>query len=134
MKTAKMEVIFNQDIKTVWQVITNNEDYTWRSDLQKIEVKNEKDFIEIYPNGNSTQFHITKKEPYQLYTFDMDNKNFRGNWIGEFESLQDGKTKVIFTENIQVKNPIMRILATFFMNIQKIQEQYVADLKKKLGE
>ena len=35
---SEISAQFNSDIKRVWGVVTNNEDYSWRSDIKKIEI------------------------------------------------------------------------------------------------
>jgi hypothetical protein len=62
----------------------------------------------------------------------MDNKNYYGNWIGEFEEISPNETKCIFTEEIYIKNKLMNFLAKFFWNLEKIQNQYFADLEAEL--
>ncbi|MGO0861990.1 SRPBCC family protein, partial [Clostridioides difficile] len=89
--------------------------------------------IEYNKDGNSTKFTITEKTKNKLYKFDMENKFFYGNWKGEFFE-DNGKTKIVFIENIYVKNPIIKILSYVFMNLKKIQIQYIEDLKRKLNE
>ena len=136
-KARKSEITatFKTDIKTVWDVVTNNNDYKWRSDIEHIEIiDNGNTFIEYTPNGISTKFTITKKNLYNRYEFNLENKSFTGSWIGNFSEIKEGGTKIIFTENIFVKNPIIRVLSYLFMDLKKIQNNYILDLKRKLGE
>ena len=135
MRKSTITAAFQADIKTVWNFVTDNENYLWRSDLSKIEViGNGNTFIEHTKEGYQTQFHITAKEPYSRYEFDMENKNFSGHWIGIFTALENGGTKICFAEELNIKNPAMEILSYLFMNLKKIQEQYVNDLRKALNE
>lgn len=133
-RVAEISAYFDTDVETVWNIVTNNHDYEWRSDISKIEISDDgSTFIEYNKNGNSTKFTITEKTKNKLYKFDMENKFFYGNWQGEFFE-ENGKTKIVFIENIYVKNPIIKILSYLFMNLKKIQMQYVEDLKRKLNE
>ena len=135
MRKSEITADFQSDVKTVWNVVTNNSDFNWRSDLSKVEVlENGKEFIEYTKEGFSTKFKITKKEEYSRYEFEMQNKNFIGYWSGNFIQTKDGETKVIFKESIAIKNPIIEILSYLFMNLKKIQITYINDVKKKLGE
>ena len=106
MKRFTVVAEFPCDCKTVWDIVTDNKNYRWRSDLSRIEVINETCFDEYTKEGFVTRFRITEKEPYQIYRFAMENKNMCGNWIGLFEK-RDGGTQITFTEEVQVKNPIM---------------------------
>ena len=136
-KARKSEIIatFKSDIKTVWDVVTNNNDYKWRSDIERIDIiDNGNTFIEYTPNGISTKFTITKKSLYNRYEFNMENKNFTGFWIGDFSEIEKGGTKIIFTENILIRNPVIKVLSYLFMDLKKMQNTYILDLKRKLGE
>ncbi|BCZ45338.1 hypothetical protein psyc5s11_14050 [Clostridium gelidum] len=136
-KARKSEITatFKTDIKIVWDVVTNNNDYKWRSDIERIEIiDNGNTFIEYTPNGISTKFTITKKNLYNRYEFNLENKNFTGSWVGDFSEIEKGGTKIVFTENIFIKNPIIRVLSYLFMDLKKIQNNYILDLKRKLGE
>lgn len=133
-RVSEITAYFNTDVETVWNIVTDNSDYKWRSDISKIEVSDDgSNFIEYNKDGNSTKFTVTEKTKNKLYKFNMENKFFYGNWQGEFFE-EDGKTKIVFIENIYVKNPIIKILSYLFMNLKKIQMQYVEDLKRKLNE
>lgn len=57
-------------------------------------------------------FFITVEEPYREYRFTMENKNMSGNWCDIFETCDKG-TKIIFTEEVEVKNPIIPIMNLF---------------------
>lgn len=134
MRTSEVTAYFNSNIKAVWDVVTNNKDYEWRSDIEKIEILSEGEFIEYTGNGNSTKFIITKKKSYSEYEFNMENKMFTGSWTGHFFETENGGTKIIFKENILIKNPIIRVLSYFLMDLEKMQNTYISDLKNKLEE
>ncbi|MDO5516696.1 MAG: hypothetical protein Q4F66_04025 [Clostridium sp.] len=132
---SEISAQFNSDIKKVWNTVTNNEDYSWRSDIEKIEILDHGDaFVEHSKNNIKTTFYITKKVKYDSYEFKMENKNFFGTWKGCFMETKDGGTKIIFTEEIFMKNLIMRVLSHLFMNPSKMQSSYINDLRIKLGE
>jgi hypothetical protein len=103
---AEKEIILKYNIKTIWDIIVNNNDYKWHTGIYKIEMmENGKDWVEYYDaNGKYfTKFVLSYKEEYTLYSFDMDNKNFYGNWVGKFIEINNNETKCIFTETIYVK-------------------------------
>lgn len=134
-RSSEITAHFRSDIKTVWDTVTNNEDYRWRSDLSHVEITNEENsFIEYTHKGQATKFTITKKNPYKEYAFDLENKLFTGSWKGLFCRIEAGGTKVIFREDILIHNFFIRFLSYFLMNLKKMQGQYIMDLKKKLGE
>lgn len=135
MRKSNIIAIFKANVPTVWDVVTNNEKYSWRSDLSKIEILDDGNkFIEYTKDGFSTYFTITTKQEYERYEFDLENNNMKGHWIGIFTTTENGGTKIDFTEEIHIKNPLMEVLSYLFMNLKKIQETYIIDLKKELGE
>jgi hypothetical protein len=99
-------------------------------------LENGKDWIEYYDLEGKyfTKFILEEKQEYSKYSFKMENRNFTGNWVGEFIEIEDKETKCIFTETINMKNKIMKIVARIFWNINKIQGKYINDLVKKLEE
>lgn len=123
---------FCNPIETVWNIVTDNTAYAWRSDVVRIEVSDDgNNFTEFTKGGFETQFTITLKNPYERYEFDMKNKNMNGHWTGIFSRDGSG-TKIEFTEEVEVSNPIMNLFVKSYL--KKQQETYVMDLKKLLGE
>ena len=132
---AKKEIILKYNVKTIWDIVVNNNDYKWRSGVKKVEIlENGKNWKEYYDVKEKffTKFTLKEKKEYTIYSFDMENKNFYGNWMGNFTKINDNETKCVFTETIYVKNKIMNIIAKVFWNIEKIQEQYFKDLENEL--
>ncbi len=135
MRTSQLTAEFTSDIETVWDAVTDNSNYDWRSDLERIEVSEDGgSFTEYTKDGFSTHFTIQKKDRPDFYSFTMENARFTGEWTGEFSRTASGGTKIIFTEKLWIKSPVMELLSHLFMNLKKIQETYAVDLRKKLGE
>ena len=81
MTIANIKAVLNCDLDKVWDIVTSLENYSWRSDLAKIEVLTpEKKFAEHTKDGYATTFTITLFEPMERYEFDMDNGNIHGHW------------------------------------------------------
>lgn len=123
---------FHCDKDKLWDVITDNYNYSWRSDLSKIDIIDEKHFIEYGKNNFPTYFTITAKEKLKEYKFNLENANFKGKWIGIFKELPNGNIELDFTEEIEVKNFIMKLLAKFYLKSQ--QKKYMKDLEKELNK
>lgn len=135
MRKSNITAVFAANVETVWKFVTDNSNYSWRSDLSKIEqADNGKTFTEFTKQGFETSFNITVKDLYKRYEFDMQNKNFTGHWVGIFSRTESNGTRIDFTEEIKIKNPVIEILSYLFMNLKKIQLTYIKDLKKVLGE
>lgn len=130
MAIVNMKVMLNCDIEKVWKIVTSLDDYSWRSDINRIEVlENGKRFIEYTKEGYSTTFTITAFEPMKRYEFEMDNSNMHGHWIGLFSSIDKG-TEINFTEDVTPKKWIMKSFVKMYL--KKQQTVYVSDLKKVL--
>lgn len=130
MAVSNMKEVFKRDIQKVWEVVTSLENYGWRSDLGKIEVKNEKQFVEYTKDGYATTFTVTAKEPCKRWEFDMENDNMKGHWIGVF--TQKGEdTEIDFTEDVTAKKIFMKPFVKLYL--KKQQKQYISDLQKELS-
>ena len=113
MAVSNIKAAFESNIQEVWEIVTSLENYSWRSDLSKIEKINENEFIELY----------------KLWEFDMENSNMKGHWTGVF-SEKNGRTEIDFTEEVVAKKIIMKPFVKSYL--KKQQKLYVADLKKAL--
>jgi len=121
---------FNCGIEKLWDTITDNTKYAWRSDLSKIEITDNNHFIEYAKNGYPTYFTITSKEYLKEYKFDIENTNIKGKWIGIFKNLENRNVLLDFTEEIETNNFIMKLLAKPYLKSQ--QKRYMRDLEKEL--
>ncbi len=130
MAVSTVTATLDCGIEKVWEVVTSLENYQWRSDLSKIEVLSETQFIEYTKDGYPTTFTITVTEPLRRWEFDMDNGNMKGHWTGVFTS-KDGGTEITFTEDVTAKKLIMKPFVKSFL--KKQQALYISDLKKALG-
>lgn len=128
-KVTKKEFL-PANIEKVWQVVTDNSQYYWRSDLDRIELIDDgKKFMEYTKDGFCTIFTITKKIEQKQYEFDMVNKNMSGHWIGTFREVNGG-TEITFIEDVKANNLVINLFAGIYL--KKQQKQYIEDLKKVL--
>lgn len=132
MAISNIKKEFNCDIEKLWNIITDNTNYTWRSDLSKIEVIDDMHFIEYAKNNYPTYFTIISKVNLKEYKFDIENTNIKGKWIGIFKKLENGNVLLDFTEEINVNNIIMKLFAKPYLKIQ--QKKYMKDLIKELNK
>lgn len=129
MAISNIKVSLPCDIQKVWEAVTSLEDCAWRSDLGKIEIVNENQFIEYTKDGYATTFTITEKEPCKRYEFDMENGNMQGHWTGIF-TKKGNSTELDFTEDVTAKKLFMKPFVKGYL--KKQQQLYVSDLKKFL--
>ena len=123
---------FSCDKNKLWDIITDNSNYKWRTDLSKIEIIDENHFIEYTKNNFPTYITITAKEKLKEYKFDLENANLKGRWIGTFKELPNGQIELDFTEEIEVNSLIMKLLAKPYLKSQ--QKRYMRDLEKELNK
>lgn len=66
MAVSNIKAAFQSDVQTVWEVVTSLENYSWRSDLSKIEIVSENQFKEYTKDGYPTVFtmdrHLYREE------------------------------------------------------------------------
>lgn len=130
MAISNIKAVFSEDIQKVWETVTDVKSYTWRSDLSKTEILNEKQFVEYTKEGYATTFTITVTEPCKRWEFDMENGNMKGHWIGVFTQSESG-TEIDFTEDVTVKKIFMKPFVKAYL--KKQQAQFIADLEKALN-
>ena len=123
---------FSCDKNKLWDIITDNSNYKWRTDLSKIEIIDETHFIEYTKNSFPTYFTITAKEKLKEYKFDLENDNIKGKWVGIFKELPNGNIELDLTEEIEVNSFIMKLLAKPYLKSQ--QKRYMKDLEKELNK
>lgn len=131
MAVSNIKVTFKCDIKKVWDIVTSLENYSWRSDLNKIEIISKNRFIEYTKDGYATNFTITACESCKRWEFDMENDNITGHWIGLF-SYDGTNTIVDFTEEVTAKKFFMKPFVGAYL--KKQQAVYVKNLEKALNE
>lgn len=133
MRKMEVTVDFKASVERVYQVVTNNEEFSWRNDLDRIEITSDKQFIEYSKSGIATTMTITTKLLNVQYEFDLDSKNYMGHWYGQFAPTPDGGCRLHMIEYIEIKSRLLRPLS-IFMNAKKFQDRYITDLKAYLHE
>lgn len=133
MKTIETTIYFKASVETVYHAIIDNDNASWRTDLNRIEIVSNNQFVEYNKKDFPTVMTITIKKLNTEYEFTLDNKNIKGNWIGKCQALPEGGCKLYIKESIMIKPILLRPL-TFLMNIKKMQDQYISDLKTYLQE
>lgn len=129
MAVSKIKAVFQSDIQKVWETVTSLKNYSWRSDVSKIEIISENQFIEYTKDGFATTFTITKTDPYRLWEFDMENGNMKGHWTGVFTQKGEN-TEIEFIEEAAAKKIVMKPFVKAYL--KKQQKQYISDLRKAL--
>lgn len=130
MSTSSIKADFPCSLDKLWNLVTSLEDYSWRSDLDRIEIISPTRFVDYTKTGYSTVFTITAMETPRRWEFDMENNNMSGHWTGIF-TFENGRAAIEFTENVTAKKLIMRPFIKAYL--KKQQSAYVSDLKRALA-
>lgn len=138
-RTETRQSTFKASPQAVYEAVTDNVNYHYRTDLKEIIILESDGNIELWDEidkrGNRIRFRTTLKQPYTRYEFDIVEGNaFTGHWIGEMEETKTGGTLFTATEIIRIRNPFIRLMSYLFMDIGKFMESYQDDLRKRLGE
>ncbi len=131
MRRSTIKVVIPSNRKLLWEIVTDNSRTEWRSDLSKVEILNDLEFVEYTTSGIATKFSITAKKYLEYYEFSFGNNNMSGLWHGRFIEVDKNRTQLEFTEEIQIKNPILELLSYIFLPIKKNQKKYMEDLEKE---
>lgn len=130
MVTAYHQIELKAKIETIWDLITQTSNCTWRSDLSQIEKTDETHFIEYTKQGYPTYFTIIKQEKPNVYQMLLENDNMKGEWIGKLTSLENEQVLVEFTEKIEVKKAVLKLIVKPYLKSR--QKQYFKDLIKEI--
>jgi len=137
-RIEKRETVLQATSQQVYEVVINNSDYHYRSDLKELKIVETDGEYEVWDeiskDGNVIRFKTREKKPYTFYSFDMKGKLFTGYWTAELHEKTDGKTTFVATEYIRMKNPFLKVLSYLFFDIGKFMEIYQDDLRRKLKE
>ncbi|MCM1538042.1 MAG: SRPBCC family protein [bacterium] len=129
MAVSEVKAVFPASVQEVWDIVTSLENYQWRSDVSRIEIRNETQFVEYTKDGFATTFTITVSNPCKRWEFDMENSNMKGHWTGIFAE-KDGQAEIDFIEDVTAKKWMIKPFVKAFL--KKQQKQYISDLKNVL--
>ena len=130
MAVSQISAVLPACVERVWSVVTNLEEYAWRSDLREIRVLNDRQFVEVTAEGYPTTFTVTERESCRRWAFSMENSRMRGRWVGTFVPRGGSETAITFTEEVRAKAVWLRPFVGRYL--RKQQARYVADLRSVL--
>lgn len=138
-RIASKTRIYRSDREAVFSVVTRIADGSWRRRIRDIRVidssPGKEVWVEIPHSGPELRFRTCSlQRPFRFEIEIIDNSNLGGRWIGEFEKLSEGGTRVHFTEEVITSGLIAKFLSRIFFDIEASIEEYLDDLGKKLGE
>jgi uncharacterized protein YndB with AHSA1/START domain len=135
---ASRTATYAQPADRVYLTLTEIRNYPqWRSDLKSVEdlsTTSSRRWREHGGNGAITFEVVETQPPARLVTRIADQDlPFGGQWT--YELAPDGSgTRLTITEHGEVYNPIFRFMSRFVFGHTATIDQFLADLKKRLGE
>lgn len=83
---GRVRVVHEDDlpwsVSQVWRVVTNIDQWRWRSDLERCERVGEHDFVE-YPKGSTPiRFTTVRRDEERVWEFTIDGESLEGCWRG----------------------------------------------------
>ncbi|PDP80277.1 polyketide cyclase [Porphyromonas gingivalis] len=125
----------NALVDAVFAIVTNNQEWHYRSSLDDLEIIRTQGDIEEWEetaNGVTIRFKTLEKRPHSFYSFEMDSKMFTGKWQATFEPMEGGKTLFTATEKIEYKNLFYRLVGYVFMDLNKFMTTYQEELTARI--
>lgn len=129
MALVKTKIILPHKVDKIWNIMTTLDVYDWRSDLSKIEVLDDKRFVEYTKEGYATTFTTTLLAKHKCWEFDIKNTNIQGHWIGIFKDLGN-QTEIELIEEVTTRKWMMKPFIKSYL--KKQQTLYIENLKKAL--
>ncbi|REJ76204.1 MAG: hypothetical protein DWQ47_11355 [Acidobacteria bacterium] len=121
--------------ETVWTVLKDVEKYPeWQDQIEKIEIRNEKEWIEHTPGG-AIDFKIESED--ELRSMDIGYKmgdSFTGSWKGELSPRGGKKTLLRTTDATKVDGWFTKVMMWFFFDIEEFAKEWNGNLKARAEE
>lgn len=135
IRTETKQCILNAPVDAVFAIVTNNQEWQYRSSLDDLEIIRTQGNIEEWEettNGVTIRFRTLEKRPHSFYSFEMDSRMFTGEWQATFELVEGGKTLFTATEKIEYKNLFYRLVGYAFMDLNKFMTTYQEELTARI--
>ncbi|MDE6625565.1 MAG: polyketide cyclase [Lachnospiraceae bacterium] len=129
MAVSNLRVMFPFPVETMWDLITSREDYSWRSNLNRIEILNENQFVEYTKEGDVTTVTVREEMKYRKWELDMENKDINGRWTCMLYSWGDS-TEICITEEINPKKLYLMPFVPAYLEERRVT--YMKDLTRVL--
>lgn len=127
--------LIDAPLSRVYEIVTDvDKQAAWRSDVKTVHVERRGDlwaWTEEQNGGTTFTLEEIAKRPQKFYEFKYTTSSgVRGHWIGEFDSLNDERTKLTLTQTVVIENPLRRVAAYVMMNLDTVMDIYLGDLNR----
>ena len=131
---GRVRVVYEDDlpwsVSQVWRVVTDVGQWQWRSDLERCERVDERNFVEYPRGGKPIRFTTVRRQEERLWEFSIDGESLEGCWRGVFVPAGSG-CRLSFTEDVDVRGRFVpRWVARLFL--RSYQARYFGDLRAEL--
>ena len=129
MKRVEMKIDFKSSVEEVFKIVSNMDDCSWRSDLSKVKKVDNHTYLEYDRKHHVTNINITNCRKNIQFEYDIQNNNYKGHWSGQFAPLKNGGCRIYLVFYFEPCSILGK-----FINVDKFEERYIEDLRKKLRE
>mgnify|MGYP001810702174 CR=1 FL=1 len=124
-----MTVELAANVPRVYQLVADPAQ-PWRTDLQRVEVRDRSSWVEVPSHGAPVSFRRTVADEGRRFAVSFSGEGFHGTWDGRFEPAAPGRSRLTFTESVTVPSPWLRPLSRLFFGPDRAMRRYVADLEQ----
>lgn len=135
IRTEIKQCIVNAPVDVVFAIVTNNQEWHYRSSLDDLEIIRTQGNIEEWEettNGVTIRFKTLEKRPHSFYSFEVDSRMFTGEWQATFEPIEGGKTLFTATETMEYKNLFYRLVGYAFFDLNKFMTAFQEELTARV--
>ena len=132
VQRVEAEVRLPAGVADVWGRVAVDRTQAWRSDLARVEVIDDQRWIEHPRSGPPVRFAAVRVEAPRRFVVAFEGSGFRGTWDGSFVE-EAGATVLRFSEEVDVENPFMRVVARLFFGPDRAMARYRADLERSFA-
>jgi uncharacterized protein YndB with AHSA1/START domain len=132
---------FHQSPEAIWSVITDYAKFSeWRKSVVRVQalppVNGQPSWREFDTHGDSIPYELVEATTGQKLISRIADPNlpFGGTWTYVLTRQPDGSTSLRITEDAEIRNPIFRFVARFFIGYTKTMEDYLHALGGKFNE
>jgi len=135
-RTFTKKAVLNSDVTKVFNIVTDFKNQTtWRNDVKEIIVIDDNTWTEVPKKGTAITFKVKQKIENEIFEIEIvEPKNFNGYWVGTFKQTNQNATEIEFKEVVTISNPFFRTLSYLFVDLEKIMDLYLENLKHKLSK
>ena len=130
-KNLKAKKKINAPMDKVWTIMTDwSAQPTWREDLKKVEILDDRNFIEHPKHGGLITFKVINAQRPNHLKLRLSGSSFQGTYmIRLFDN--NGATEIEETYSLIYPSILGKILVKIFFNLEEFANSYLDKLAKQ---